>query len=143
MGKQLNYIMNYESFLELAQYALDLGCQIICNDHLDEKAYPCVDLSCVVSNYTHYYFYIPELFPAENIEHGKDCNGKYYLCTAEPFELALIEASFSCHPSDRARIYVKTGYYDDNEVWTARSELLTKTYEKIARKARKLAQRIV
>ena len=33
--------------------------------------------------------------------------------------------------------------YDENENWIARPELLTKTYEKIARRARKLAQKII
>ena len=45
--------------------------------------------------------------------------------------------------TDQARIYVTTGYYDENGNWIARPELLTKTYDKIARRARKLAQKII
>ena len=144
MGKQLNYIMDYESFKELAQYALDLGCMILYGNSKKELSLPSDDLSVVVPDDNFYYFYIPELYPSDKITHGMNCDGKYYLEDRhfKPFSLSLIEASFSRNDTDRARIYVASGIFDENKNWIARPELLTKTYEKIARRTRRLAKKI-
>ena len=145
MGKQLNYIMDYESFKQLSQYALELGCMIISDNFTNEPSFPSTDLSVVIPDHNRYCFYIPELFPVNKIRHGKTYYGDYYLMDTwgSPFSLSLIEAGFSLNETDRARVYVTTGYYDENGNWVARPELLTKTYEKIARRARKLAQKII
>ena len=145
MGKQLNYVMDFESFKKLSQYALELGCLILYKDHTEKPSLPSADLSIVIPQYNSYYFYIPELYPSNKITHGIDCYGRYYLKDDlfSPFSLSLIEASFSRNNTEQERIYVTTGYYDENENWIARPELLTKTYEKIARRARKLAQKII
>ena len=145
MGKQLNYVMDFKSFKKLSQYALELGCLILYKDHTEKPSLPSSDLSIVIPQYNSYYFYIPELYPSNKITHGIDCYGRYYLKDDlfSPFSLSLIEASFSRNNTEQERIYVTTGYYDENENWIARPELLTKTYEKIARRARKLAQKII
>lgn len=145
MGKQLNYIMDYESFKKLAQYALELGCMILYGNAKKEPSLPSADFSIVIPDDNFYYFYIPELYPSDKITHGMNCYGKYYLEDKhfKPFSLSLIEASFSRNDTDRARIYVTSGFFDENENWIARPELLTKTYEKIARRARRLAQKII
>ena len=145
MGKQLNYVMDFESFKKLSQYALELGCLILYKDHTEKPSLPSSDLSIVIPQYNSYYFYIPELYPSNKITHGINCYGRYYLKDDlfSPFSLSLIEASFSRNNTEQKRIYVTTGYYDENENWIARPELLTKTYEKIARRARKLAQKII
>ena len=145
MGKQLNYIMDYESFKKLAQYALELGCMILYGNAKKAPSLPSADLSIVIPDDNFYYFYIPELYPSDKITHGMNCYGKYYLEDKhfKPFSLSLIEASFSRNDTDRARIYVTSGIFDENENWIARPELLTKTYEKIARRARRLAQKII
>ena len=145
MGKQLNYIMDYEGFKKLSQYALELGCLILYKNSTENPSLPSADLSVVDPEYNSYYFYIPELYPSHKITHGINCYGRYYLNDDlfGPFSLSLIEASFSRNDKEKARIYVTTGFYDENENWIARPELLTKTYEKIARRARKLAQKII
>ncbi|MBE6544337.1 MAG: hypothetical protein E7675_08055 [Ruminococcaceae bacterium] len=145
MGKQVNYIMYYEAFVKLAEFALELGCMIVPKGFTDEPEYPKCDISVVTSEKTDYYFYIPELFPIDQIKHGKNIYGKYYLEDdfGMPFAMSIIEASYSENENCAARVYVQTGYYDENENWIPRSEKLTKTYEKIARRARKLAERIV
>jgi hypothetical protein len=145
MGKQVNYEMSYDSFLQLAQFALDAGCMIIRNNHSEEKQIPCKDISAVTTDCQNYYFYIPELYPIHEIQHKKDSNGKYYVADTMfgPFSLALIEASYSTEVGKQARVYVTTGYYDKSEMWFERPDLLTKTYDRIARKAKKLAQRIL
>ena len=134
MGKQLNYIMDYDSFIKLSQYALDLGCLIIYRNQSRTPSLPSTNLSVIVPDNTSYYFYIPELYPPDKITHGINCYGNYYLWDTHsgPFSLSLIEASFSQNDTDQARVYVTTGYYDENENWIARPELLTKTYEKVS-----------
>lgn len=145
MGKQLNYIMDYESFVQLSQYALELGCLIIVHQNTPTPSLPCSDLSVVVPEYSRYCFYLPELYPMDKISHEKDCHGKYYLSDTfgKPFSLSFIEAGFSRTETDRARVYIPTGYYEQDATWVARPELLTKTYDKIARKARKLSKSII
>lgn len=140
MGKQVNYYMNYESFLQVAQTALDAGCLIIRRDHTDEKQLPMADISAVIPECNFYYFYLPEL---GELEYKTDIYGKYYLNASGKLELAIIEAGFSKHPADQARIFITTGYYDEYEKWIPRSERLTKVYEKLARKAKKVAQKIL
>ena len=145
MGKQVNYAMDYEAFLQLAQFALDLGCMIIRNDHTQKPSYPSAEISAVIPECQTYLFYLPELYPMDQIEHGKDYGGKYYLANtfSGPFSIAIIEAGFSIGESGRARVYVTTGFYDKDGNWIARPERLTKIYDRIARKARKLAKRIL
>ena len=141
MGKQVNYHMNYESFLVLAQTALDAGCLIIRGDHTDEKPEPAADLSGVTRDCDRYFFYLPEL---ADLSYKIDMYGKHYLAyCGEPLELAVIEAGYSRFPANTARLYVITGYYDSDGQWIPRSERLTKVYEKLARKARKVAQKII
>ena len=60
-----------------------------------------------------------------------------------PFALSIIEAYWSENENDVARIYVQTGYYDENGNWIPRSEKLTKMYEKLARRAKRLADKII
>ena len=145
MGKQLNFIMDHKSFKKLSQYALELGCLIIYKDATEKPSFPSADLSVVTPEQKCYYFYIPELYPSNKITHSINCYGEYYLNDTfnSPFSLSLIEASFSQNDTDQARLYVTTGYYDENDNWIARSELLTKTYEKLARRTRRLAQKII
>ena len=55
---------------------------------------------------------------------------------------AAIEAGFSRIHEDgptRSRLFVISGYYDEEEVWIPRPDCLTKLYEKLARRAKKLA----
>ena len=47
MGKQLNYIMDYEGFKKLSQYALELGCLILYKNSTEKPSLPSADLSVV------------------------------------------------------------------------------------------------
>ena len=141
MGKQINYYMNYESFLQVAQAAMDAGCLIVKGGHTDTVPKPSSDISIVTPEWPNYFFYLPEL---GDLEYRTDIYGKYYLdFSYNALGLAVIEAGFSKHPDDRARIYVMSGFYDENDTWIARSEKITKVYNKLARKVRKVAQRIL
>lgn len=141
MGKQVNYIMDYPHFLQLAQAALDSGCLILRKEFTAEPQIPSSDLSVVTREHCHYFFYLPEL---ANISYVVNTAGMYYPDYGfNSLGLAMIEAGFSKHPSDNARMYIMTGYYDENGQWIVRSEQISKVYDKLARKARKLAEKVI
>lgn len=64
MGKQINYWMDYDSFLLLAQKALDLGCRIVKEDLDAGKVTQSNDIGIVTpyGKYKRigYYFHLPE-----------------------------------------------------------------------------------
>lgn len=124
MGEQLNYTMDFESFKKLSQYALELGCLILYKNHTEKPSFPSTDLYVVILDYNSYHFYIPELYPSDKITHKTDCYGKYYLndTSFSPFFLSLIEAELPQNDKEPARIYVTSGYYDENKNWIARPE---------------------
>lgn len=145
MGKQINYYMDYESFLKVAQTALDEGCLILSTEHTPEMQVPCSDLSIISEEHLRYYFYLPEL---GELTHGKDNFGNYYVKYGfSDCALCMIEAGFSRKTEDakgksivRNRLYVMTGYYRNGE-WIARPERLEKVYNKLVRAAKKVAPR--
>lgn len=141
MGKQLNYIMNYESFLHLAQTATDAGFLILRREYTKEPQLPSSDFSVITPECRSYWFYLPEL---AELTFKTNNNGLYYPDYGfNPLGLAMMEAGFTQNASERARIYVMTGFYDENGQWIARSDQMTKAYTKIERKARKLAERVL
>lgn len=145
MGKQVNYYMDYESFLKIAQAALDEGCLILTKKHTPEPPIPHNSISAITEDQTSYYFYLPEL---GELEYGIDKFGNYYVQTVgAPLSIATIEASYSKYHDktngdapfeNYARLYIQTGYYKNHE-WIPRSERITKVYDKLAGMARKLA----
>ena len=138
MGKQINYWMEYESFLLLAQRAVELGCTVMKEDA--GKVIESADVGVVTPDQQVYYFHLPEAGVAavhvcggrERVDHGFSASGN-----------ALIEAGYSFISEDkeirRARIYCITGYYDGNGAYIARPECLTKVYSALARYVKKLA----
>lgn len=141
MGRQINYIMDYCHFLELAQTALDAGCLIVRKEFTKEPQLPSGDISSVTQDQCRYWFYLPEL---ADMTYTTTNNGLYHPdYRYGPLGLAMIEAGFSKHPSDPARLYIMIGYYDDDGQWTPCTDQLIKIYEKLARKARKIAVRIM
>lgn len=145
MGKQINYYMDYESFLKVAQVALDEGCLIVSGGFADEKQIPTNDLSVISEKQLRYYFYLPEL---AELEYTQSDDGKYHLKTYDSETvLAIIEASFSKkYDNDKgkgmnqARLYIVTNAYKNGE-WILRSEKLEKVYNKLVRAAKKVAPR--
>lgn len=147
MGKQVNYYMDYESFLKLAERALSEGCMILKNDHTEEPQQPQNDVSAITEDCMRYYFYLPEL---AELQYKRSQGGQYYIdAVSNKLTLALIEAGFSKKSSGRngrlpcvniARLYIPTGVWLDG-VWYQRSDRITSVYNKLARFARKLAPR--
>lgn len=141
MGKQINYFMDYESFLKVAQAALDEGCLILKSEHTPEKQTPSADLSVITKNHLNYYFYLPEL---GELEYKKDNAGNYYVNFGyNDAALSIIEAGFSRKTEDTKgitpnRLYSITGFHKDGE-WVARPERLEKVYNKLVRVVKKVA----
>lgn len=145
MGKQLNYYMDYDSFLIVAQTALDNGCIIVrenfWNPNSDKKIVQARDLSIIIKEWKSYYFYLPEAgdlvvkyMPGEGSER------------LERFGISgsasIIEAGYSFIRDKRilrSRIYSYSGYYDENGEWIPRDERILKLYNKLVRVVKKIA----
>ena len=100
MGKQINYYMDYESFLKLAERALSEGCMILKNDYTEEPQQPQNNISVVTEDWMRYYFYLPEL---AELKYKRSKDGQYYIDNgANELTLALIEAGFSKNMREKA-----------------------------------------
>lgn len=143
MGKQIGYYMGYEAFLDLARLAAESGCVILRNDFIDGRW--TVDQGgpeLVVPERYSYLFYLPEAGPLviEDLPNGR-CVDRGYT----PSGSAIIEAGYSrIREGDTpavgpARLFVITGYYDKKDVWVPRPGCITKVYDRLARRVKKLA----
>lgn len=139
MGKQINYYMEYESFLHLAEKALELGCEIVRDEHTDKikRGY---SLDLITPEIIRYYFRVPE---AGDITVGIDTNGNKYVSSYASGN-CLIEAGYSAVRQigkciSRSRLYSSTGYYDENQVFISRPDCVEKIYTALVRYAKKLA----
>jgi len=139
LGKQINYAMDYESFVKLAQKALDLGCTII-RARADEPQRPCSDLSVLNPSCLDYYFCTPN---HTSIQYKRMRDGSYCVDYDFAASISLIEAGYAAVHDDKRiggnRLYIATGYYDSNDQWIPRSEEMSRIYDTLARFAGKLA----
>lgn len=138
MGKQINYWMEYESFLKIAEKALSIGFRILRSD--DKKIMQCDDISVITKNYRYYYFYMPSLGEIEIRDYGTH----EAVWSSGASGNTLIEAGFSSVNNDkrvvyRDRLYVQSGYYAENGNWIERPQELTKAYNTLVRLVKKLA----
>ena len=143
MGKQINYWMDYDNFLLVAQKAVDLGCFIIKEDALTGKIIKSKDIGIIKEDRKDYYFYLAE---AGDIE-TRVINGRElvkYSCGAGGN--CMIEAGYSYITNSgkkkeisRARLYCISGYYDESGEYIERPESLTKVYHSLARFVKKVA----
>lgn len=150
MGKQINYWMDYDNFVLLAQKAIDLGCVIVKEECDSGKVIESRDINIVTENDKDYYFYFPEV---GNIS-IRAVNGKERVdCGFSASSNAIIEAGYSFIMNEpigscgkrrkkeirRARLYCQSGYYDENGDYRSRPECLTKIYNSLARYVKKIA----
>ena len=136
MGKQINYYMEYESFLIVAQKALDLGA-IIVKRTPEGKIVQSSDLSIVEPEYGRYVFHFPQFSPLviHELENGQQKMDGYATASGN----AMIEAGFSrCEGRtiSRARLFVQSGYYCNSE-YIARSAEMTSVFDKLVRLVKK------
>lgn len=142
MGKQINYYLDVESFQKIAQAALEAGCLIVSGEFEPEPPKPSGDLTVIREELCYYYFYLPEL---GELNYKQSRAGRWCVDHLGEGANCLIEGAFSRKWEDRQdgryisrqRLYVHTGYYDEEGLWIPRPERLTKVYDKLARLARK------
>lgn len=139
MGKQINYWLKYEEFLQIAQAALDYGCVIVKPDLGKIKYGQTLDI--ITEDKCCYYFYLPEAgtLMAQQIPFQSE-----QLIGYNAAGNTVIEAGFSfIHDNKkeitRSRLFVISGYYDEMGNYIARPDCLTRVYQKIVRIVKKLA----
>ena len=144
MGKQINYWMDYEAFVLVAQKAIDLGCTIIKEDRTTGKVMKSNDISIVAPEERRYYFHLPEAGEVR-IEMGK--GGSEYIDRGYTASgNALIEAGYSYIINEpkrkcitRARLFCMSGYYDGDGEYVPRPDCLTKVFHSLVRFVKKIA----
>ena len=139
MGKQINYYMEYDSFLLLAQKAIELGCEIMpFSDGSLKRGY---SLDVIMEDKLNYCFRVPEAGEIETEFHcGKECVVRGHNASG----ITIIEAGFSNIDNEkkvitRSRIYCISDYYDADGNLIKRPDCVTKAYESLARYVKKLA----
>lgn len=140
MGKQINYWLEYEGFLRIAEAALQKGCEILKVEN--GKVVRSKDISIVTPDCYDYYFHYPPAGEVTTIvyENGREVVDDGYT----PSGNTLIEAGFSRIMQTekriiRARLWVASGYYNKQDEWIPRPECMTKLYESLARVVKKVA----
>lgn len=140
MGKQINYWLGYKDFLKIAQTALDCGCIIIKN--ASGKLIYEQTLDIVTEHEHNYWFYVPEA----GVLSGKTIpfNVDELLQSYSPAGNTVIEAGFSFRNDkskiiSRSRLFVISGYYDEQGGYVSQPECVTKIYNKLVRIAKKVA----
>lgn len=141
MGKQINYWMDYESFCVLAKDAILLGCVIVKSDINTGKVVQSTDVSIVTKDCYHYYFYLPSAGPLKIKKYGEI---EQVDCIYNETSNAVIEAGYSRiwdekKRIDRQRLFLATGYYNENEEFIYRPDTIVDVYNKLVRKVKKLA----
>ncbi|MCM1235066.1 MAG: hypothetical protein NC489_33625 [Ruminococcus flavefaciens] len=137
MGKQINYWLGYEDFLKIAKAALECGCIIIKN--VSGKLVHGQSLDIVTENEHRYWFYVPEAggLSGKTLPfNDNDIQG--YSLTGN----TIIEAGFSFRNDKsktltRSRLFVISGYYNEQGEYISRPECVTKIYNKLVRIAKK------
>ena len=139
MGKQINYYMEYESFLKVAQKALELGA-IILKRTPDGMIQQAMDFSIITPDCGRYVFFFPKFGPLviRNLENGQQKLDGFATATGN----AMIEAGFSRledRTIGRARLYIQSGYYCNQE-YIPRPAEMTSIYERLVRVVKKLTK---
>lgn len=150
MGKQVEYWMDYDSFLLVAQKAIDLGCSIVRQDLRSGKVTEGNDIGIVTRVCTRYYFHLLEAGDIKvNTVNGRELLERGYTASGN----AVIEAGYSPVADEptgpcgnrrkkeirRARMFCTSGYYDEEGTYVPRPTCLTKAYDSLARYVKKVA----
>ena len=139
MGKQINYYMEYDSFILFAQKAIELGCEILpFSDEILKGSY---SLDIITKDNHNYCFHVPEAGEIKTEQlWSKECVVRGYSASGS----TIIEAGFSFINSEkkfitRSRIYCVTDYYDVDGNLVKRPDCVTKAYDSLTRYVKKLA----
>lgn len=144
MGKQINYYMEYESFVKLCEKALSIGFELVKEDTVSGRVITSSNTDILTDESgNRYYFHLPEAGELEITTNGKgrDSLKRGYTACSN----AIIEAGFSriFNGGDKyilsARLFSQTGYYDSDGNFIARPECMEKKYNAMVRFVKKLA----
>lgn len=143
MGRQINYYMSFEEFKQLAQFAIDEGILILPREHTLEKLIPADDISIVTEDCCEYYFFTQGF---SGTTWNTDIYGHYYVSLDDETRLTVIEAGYSQQTEQRngktitrSRLYIPTGYYNDEGDWISRSKSVDKVYNRLVRVVKKIS----
>lgn len=138
MGKQINYYMGYNDFLQIAHKALDSGCEILTRE--PGKFMRSNNISIVTPNRYNYYFYLPEAGPLNiQIRNGQESIGGYNSSGNVLIEVGFSRINHSGKTIYRARLFSISGYYAEDGEWVERPACMKKLYDKLARSVKKIA----
>lgn len=145
MGKPINYWLEFEGLIALAQKAVELGCEIM-KAELSEADTTVITVSRDPDIITddeniRYFFHLPE---SGKIELTIGDNGAHINNPFEKCNNSIMEAGFSRILKDekrirRAQLFLPDGITDKNKVYIKRPESIEKMYMSIARYLKKLA----
>lgn len=134
---QINFWMEYDAFVQVAQAALSYGCVII-KKTADGKHISGTDISMISKDAQSYYFYVPEAgaFPVETI-HG------YEFIAHGVSALTVILADYSIISEGekeitRGRLYTSPEEFGEND-YVSRPDCVTNIYNKLVELVKKLA----
>lgn len=140
MGKQINYWMGYEDFLQIGQAALEQGCIIIRS--VSWKLEYGRNMDMITKSEHNYYFYVPE---AGNVTGRtvpfKDSQG---IGNYSAEGNTVIQAGYSLRNDEKRELcrnglFVISGYYDSDGEYVPRPMCVTKVYNKLVRIVKKVA----
>lgn len=139
MAKQIEYYMDYPGFVNLSRLALGSGCQIIRRDDSGHLV-PQNTIDAVTPDCCEYYFYLPEAGPFLPRQGDRGD----YLSPYDDTVNAVLEAGWSRRMDEKkrltlARLAVVTGHHDSDGGWVPRPDCLTKMYDRLARRVKRLA----
>lgn len=139
MGKQINYYMGYQDFLTIAQKALECGCKIL--KAVDGKYVQGDSVDFVTEDEKRYYFYLSEAgeLCAKILPNGHEMIGGYGASGNVVIEAGYSYINVGNKQITRARLFINTGYYDEQGQWVPRPDCLEKVYNRLMRVAKKLA----
>lgn len=134
---QINFWMEYDAFVQVAQAAVSYGCVLI-KKTADGKHISGTDISIVSKDAQSYYFYVPEAgaFPVETI-HG------YEFIAHGASALTVISADYSIvmeggKEITRGRLYASPEEFGEND-YISRPDCVTNIYRKLVELVKKLA----
>ena len=138
MGKQIEYYIEYEFFVSIAQRALDLGCKIA-KEARNGKVIISDAVDIISKDEYSYYFYIPEAGKFKIIQTGEKerLDNGYSSSGITLIEATPTKVSSESKRIQRGRLFCISDYYDEDGQIIKRPDCVTKTYNSLVRYIKK------
>ncbi len=141
MGKQINFYIEYELTVMLAQKALEYGCKIIKLDTINGIVTESDNTDIISGDFAFYFFHVPEAGEyriiksgeRETVDHGYNASGITLI--------ELIPTSIRTEKKElqRGRLFCISDYYDDKGRVIKRPDCVTGVYNALACFVKKIA----